>query len=128
MTKRKVAPKENVRPDDAREVDQAHEDDDDRGIFEARTAFEELRHELIDVEAIAVAADAALEGLPFEHDRERRRASDRLYALVTATAAAASAALDEADEQLKRFSGDKRRRSPTRRDPPPRKGTREPQL
>jgi hypothetical protein len=103
-TNRTVTPRDRARPDDARERTNTHESVDGPGTFEAATAFEELRHELVDVEALAAAADAALEGIPFERDHERRRALGRLYALVAATAAAATAALDQADEHLERLS------------------------
>jgi hypothetical protein len=77
-----------------------HDDVEDGTDFDIATAFEELRNELVDIEALAVAADAALEGLPFEGHAPARRATGRLYALVAATAVAATAALDQADEHL----------------------------
>jgi hypothetical protein len=104
MTKRTVTPRDRARPDDARDRAITHENGDGPGTFEAATAFEELRQKLVDVEALAAAADAALEGIPFERNYARRRASGRLQALVAATAAAATAALDQADEHLERLS------------------------
>jgi hypothetical protein len=111
MTKQTVTPRDRARPDDARQLADTHQNGDGLGAFEAATAFEELRQELVDIEALAAAADAALECIPFERNHERRRASGRLQALVAATAAAATAALDQADEHLERLS---RRASPRR--------------
>lgn len=109
MTKRKLSPK--VRPRttgrNARAVPDTHPDAENGtgDSFALRTAFENLVHDLRDVEALAVAADEALEALPFVDTKRQRRAVGRLYSLVTATAAAAKAALDVADETQSRLNG-----------------------
>jgi hypothetical protein len=58
-----------IRHLDGRNVDEVEIDDD----FDSRIAFENLRHNLGPVEALAKAANEALEGLPFTNDPERRR-------------------------------------------------------
>jgi hypothetical protein len=100
MTRTRVTPKDHARPENRPDHDHARDDGKGGTDFDITTAFEELRNELVDVEALAAAADAALEGLPFDRNTPVRRATGRLYALVAATAAAATAALDEADERL----------------------------
>lgn len=109
MTKRKVAPK--IRPRTAERNARTEIDarpDAARGAnvaFESRTAFDNVVHDLRDVEALAVAADSALEALPFFNTERQRRAVGRLYALVTTTAATATAALDQAVETQARLDG-----------------------
>jgi hypothetical protein len=68
------------------------------------TAFEELRHDLSEVEAMAAAAVAALSELPYAHAPNHRRKIGRLGALVEATARAATSALDTADAALEKLS------------------------
>lgn len=68
------------------------------------TAFEELRHDLGEVEALATAAVAALSELPYAHAANDRRKLDRLGSLVEATARAATSALDRADTALEKLS------------------------
>lgn len=50
---------------------------------------EDLRFQLVTVEALAHAAEEALAGLPYVRDRRARFAIGRVYALVCATAKAA---------------------------------------
>jgi hypothetical protein len=104
MTRTRVSPKDHARPQNSPDQEDAladgERDTDDLTDFDIATAFEELRNELVDIEALAVAADAALEGMPFERAAPARRASGRLCALVAATAVAATAALDQADQHL----------------------------
>ncbi len=69
------------------------------------TAFEDLRHDLGDVEALTAAASAALAELPYVRDGRSRRTLERLASLVTAAARKASAALDEADVMLAKLVG-----------------------
>jgi hypothetical protein len=118
MTKIKVAPKNRLRialaqhsKEDRNPGATGAPDHDD---LDSSTAFEELRQELVDVEALATAADAALEALPFQADPERRRAIGRLHTLVAVTAATATAALDQADESLARLDRQSRPMSAAR--------------
>ena len=67
------------------------------------TAFEDLRHDLGDVEALTAAAAAALAELPYVRDVRSRRKVERLVSLVGAAARTATSALDEADVTLGRF-------------------------
>ena len=103
MTKRKVTPKIRLRANE-RNVPEHVRDNADDGV-DLRTAFDNVVHDLRDVEALAVAADDALEALPFAETTRQRRAVGRLYSLVTATAATAKAALDQADETQARLNG-----------------------
>lgn len=109
MTKNTVAPKDRPRAARSQNHSQSERDDDDGDghdePIDPTTAFEDLRHDLADVEALAVAAEGALESLPPGTTRDQRRGIGRLYALVEATASAASAALDQADEKLACISG-----------------------
>lgn len=103
MTKRNVTPKIRLRASERNVLEHVRGDGDD-GV-DLRTAFDNVIHDLRDVEALAVAADDALEALPFADTTRQRRAVGRLYSLVTATAATAKAALDQADETQARLDG-----------------------
>lgn len=72
--------------------------------FDAGDVIEALWYELTRVEALAHAASQTLESLPFGQDPAARRAAERIYVLVMATAESAEAALNVADAQLVRFN------------------------
>lgn len=73
--------------------------------FDAATAFEELRGDLIDVEALSGAAKTFLEFVRFGRETpENRRHAGRLYSLVLATATAAEAALARSEETQARLN------------------------
>ena len=74
-----------------------------RTDFDPDEALGSLWYQVARVEALAQASCQALEFLPSGQDPESRRAAERLHALVMATAEAATAALDEVDEQLSRL-------------------------
>ena len=72
--------------------------------FDPADAIEALWYELTRVEALAHAASQTLESLPCGQDPAARRAAERIYVLVMATAESAEAALNVADAQLMRFN------------------------
>jgi hypothetical protein len=72
--------------------------------FDPDEALGRLWYQFARVEALAQAACQALEFLPGGQDQESRRGTERLHALVTATAEAAMTALDAVDEQMSRLS------------------------
>ena len=72
--------------------------------FDPGEAIEALWYELTRVEALAHAASQTLESMPCGQDPAARRAAERIYVLVMATAESAEAALDKADAQLGRFN------------------------
>jgi hypothetical protein len=72
--------------------------------FDPGDAIEALWYELTRVEALAHAASQTLEAMPRGQDPAARRAAERIYVLVMATAESAEAALDVADAQLGRLN------------------------
>jgi hypothetical protein len=72
--------------------------------FDPSDAIEALWYELTRVEALAHAASQTLESMPCGQDPAARRAAERIYVLVMATAESAEAALNVADAQLMRFN------------------------
>ena len=61
--------------------------------FEPGTALENLRAEMIDIEALARAAEAAADGLPTPTTDRQRLAYGRIQSLATKTSQQASASL-----------------------------------
>lgn len=73
-------------------------------VADLATAFEDVRNDLADVEALAVAASAVLAEVPRIGDAVQRRRVSRVGSLVEATARTATAALDRADATLVKMS------------------------
>ena len=72
--------------------------------FEAGTALENLRAELIDVEALTRAAEAAADALPTPVTERQRLVFGRIQSLVTKTSQQASASLRFANAQVTAFT------------------------
>ena len=68
--------------------------------FEAGTALENLRAEVIDIEALARAAEAAADALPEPTTSRQRVAYGRIQSLATKTSEQASASLRFANAQV----------------------------
>ena len=68
--------------------------------FDAGTALENLRAEVIDIEALARAAEAAAEALPMPATDRQRLVFGRIQALATKTSEQASASLRFANAQV----------------------------
>ncbi len=68
--------------------------------FEAGTALENLRAEVIDIEALARAAEAAADALPTPTSDRQRLLYGRIQSLVTKTSQQASASLRFANAQV----------------------------
>ncbi|HEX7836781.1 MAG TPA: hypothetical protein VF469_04925 [Kofleriaceae bacterium] len=68
--------------------------------FEAGTALENLRAEVVDIEALARAAEAAAEALPTPATDRQRVVFGRIQALATKTSEQASASLRFANAQV----------------------------
>ena len=68
--------------------------------FEASTALENLRAELIDVEALARAAEAAADALPAPVTDHQRLVFGRIQSLTTKASEQASASLQFANAQV----------------------------
>jgi hypothetical protein len=68
--------------------------------FEAATALENLRAEVIEIEALARAAEAAADVLPTPTTERQRLVFGRIQSLVTKTSQQASASLDFANTQV----------------------------
>ena len=68
--------------------------------FERGTALENLRAEIIDIEALARAAEAAADGLPAPTADRQRLAFGRIQSLATRTSQQASASLRLANAQV----------------------------
>jgi hypothetical protein len=68
--------------------------------FEAGTALENLRAEIIDIEALARAAEAAADALPSPANDRQRLLFVRIQSLVTKTSKQASASLRFANAQV----------------------------
>jgi hypothetical protein len=69
-----------------------------------RTALEDLRAEVVDIEALARAAEEAADRLPSGATDQQRLIFGRIQALVTKTSHQASSSLDLANEQISRSS------------------------
>src|SRR5262245_22426351 len=67
---------------------------------EAGTALENLRSEVIDIEALARAAEAAADALPAPTSDRQRLLFGRIQSLVTKTSQQASASLRFANAQV----------------------------
>ncbi len=72
--------------------------------FEAGTALEHLRTEMIDVETLARAAEAAADALPTPITERQRLVFGRIQSLVTKTSQQASASLRFANAQVAAFT------------------------
>ena len=68
--------------------------------FEAGTALENLRAEMIDIEALARAAEAAADALPTPTTDRQRLLFGRIQSLATKTSQQASASLRFANAQV----------------------------
>lgn len=68
--------------------------------FEAGTALENLRAEVIEIEALARAAEAAADALPAPTTERQRLVFGRIQCLATRTSEQASAALRFANAQV----------------------------
>src|SRR6185436_1981693 len=68
--------------------------------FEPGTALENLRAEMIDIEALARAAEAAADALPTPTSDRQRLVFGRIQSLVTKTSEQASASLRFANAQV----------------------------
>jgi len=68
--------------------------------FDAGTALENLRAEVIDIEALARAAEAAAEALPAPTTDRQRVVFGRILSLATKTSEQASASLHFANAQV----------------------------
>ena len=68
--------------------------------FEPGTALENLRAEMIDIEALARAAEAAADGLPAPTTDRQRLVFGRIQSLATKTSEQASASLRFANAQV----------------------------
>ena len=68
--------------------------------FDAGTALENLRAEVIDIEALARAAEAAAEALPTPRTDHQRVVYGRILSLATKTSEQASASLRFANAQV----------------------------
>jgi len=68
--------------------------------FEAGTALENLRAEMIEIEALACAAEAAADALPAPTTDRQRLVFGRIQSLVTRTSQQASASLQFANSQV----------------------------
>ena len=83
----------------ARLSKQARPDNFDPGL-----AIERLYRELVEVEALAIAADEAVTMLPPNPSAKRKRILARLCTLVTKTASQASEALEKSEDMMARLS------------------------
>jgi hypothetical protein len=68
--------------------------------FEAGTALENLRAEVVDIEALARATDAAADTLPSPTTDHQRVVFERIQSLATKTSQQASASLRFANAQV----------------------------
>ena len=68
--------------------------------FQAGTALENLRAEVIEIEALARAAEAAADGLPAPTTDRQRLVFGRIQCLATKTSQQASASLQFANAQV----------------------------
>jgi len=68
--------------------------------FDPGLAFGRLYRELVEVEALAIAADEAATMLPPNPSVKHKRILDRLITLVSKTAGQASAALEESEDMI----------------------------
>jgi|KBSSwiStaDraftv2_1062776.scaffolds.fasta_scaffold2317260_1 hypothetical protein len=68
--------------------------------FDSGLAIERLYRELVEVEALAIAADEAVTMLPPTPRGKDKRTLARLYTLVTKTADQASQALEKSEDML----------------------------
>ena len=68
--------------------------------FEANTALENLRAEVVDIEALTRAAEAAAEGLPAPTNDRQRIVFGRIQSLTTKASEQASASLRFANAQV----------------------------
>jgi hypothetical protein len=74
--------------------------------FDAGTALENLRAEVIDIEALARAAEAAAEALPAPATDRQRVVFGRIQSLATKTSEQASASLRFANAQVTALEAD----------------------
>ena len=84
--------------------------------FEPGTALENLRAEMIDIEALARAAEAAADGLPTPTTERQRVAFGRIQSLATKTSQQASASLRFVNAQVAALTAqmEARRKATTR--------------
>ena len=72
--------------------------------FNPGLAIERLYRELVEVEALAIAADEAVTMLPPNPSAKHKRILARLFTLVSKTAAQASQVLEESEDMLAQIS------------------------
>src|SRR5262245_63279366 len=72
--------------------------------FDSGLAIERLYRELVEVEALAIAADEAVTMLPPKPSAKDKRILARLYTLVTKTADQATEALEKSEDMLAQLS------------------------
>jgi hypothetical protein len=75
-------------------------DDAENDNFDPGTALENLRAEVVDIEALARAAEAAAEALPMPANDRQRVVFGRILSLATKTSEQASASLRFANAQV----------------------------
>ena len=75
---------DDVHPHNTEDTDK--EDTDNPDTFDPAEALQSLHLEVVQLEALANAANEAVVQLPVPSDREARRPFDRVYALVTKVA------------------------------------------
>jgi len=85
----------------APEVD-AEDFSEDTDDFDAESAFEELRYEIIRLEALASVIQESVETLPFTPP-DRRQGVNRLFAVIEATTIVAREARQVADGHQTKF-------------------------
>jgi len=79
--------------------------------FDPGIAIGRLYRDLVEVEALAIAADEAATMLPPNPSAKHKRILDRLYTLVSQTAHQASEALEESEDMLAQLSAHKAARA-----------------
>jgi len=76
------------------------DDPDDPAPFNPGDALESLYLRVVDLEALANAANEAVVQLPFPKDREARQSFNRVYSLVTKFADETSAVVSHGDKLM----------------------------
>ena len=89
---------------DHRSTQSTVSNDTQNSNFKAGTALENLRAEVIEIEALARAAEAAADGLPAPTTDRQRLVFGRIQSLATKTSEQASAALHYANTQVAALS------------------------
>jgi hypothetical protein len=82
-------------------------------VFDPGEALQRLYLDLVDIEAIANAANEAVVQLPFPADREARRVFNRVYTLVSKVADESSSAIDRGNQLMAQLAVHLARRKKT---------------